>query len=144
MNSRKVMMLITVLSLLIVVVVVFIVHSGKDDETEGIPITPDSVAIGSWSTDASGAAAGSGSEKTMDDVTLTLTEEGHADGTFGKYEFEGTWQQVSKFEIRLINNKGKSVYKAVIDPEDEDTERPAMDLAAKDVTDSMTWTLYKK
>lgn len=141
------MMLITALSLLIVIVVVFIVHTGKDDEMESIPITPDSAAIGAWSTDlpeAAGGDAAGGSAKTMNDVALELTENGHAEGTFGKYEFEGTWQQVSKFRIRLVNNKGKAVYEAVIDPDDEDAERPSMELAATDVTDSMTWTLYKR
>ena len=145
MTSRKAMILITILSLLIVVVVVAIVHSGKDEETASIPITKDSVAIGSWSTagDSEGKTDAQG-EKTMNEVHLTLTDDGEAVGTFGKYDFEGSWEQVSKYEIRLVNSRGESVYKAVIDPEDEESGTASMDLSAKDVTDSMTWKLFRK
>ncbi len=135
------MMAITVLSLLIVVVVVFIVHSGKEDVTESIPISEDSVAIGSWETDGSGAAEGE--EKTMNEVSLTLDGKGQAEGTFGKYEYEGTWQLASEFEVRLINNKGEAVYKGIIDPEGGDEGAPVMELKSQNVTDSMTWTLLK-
>ena len=152
MNSKKIMMLITALSLVIVLVVVMIVHSGKKDEPASIPIAKDSIAIGDWSTDIPGAADAeeantegeTSAEKTMKEVSLTLAEDGDATGTFGKYDFEGSWEPVSKYEIRLINSRGESVYRAVIEPSDEETESPSMDLAAKDVTDSMTWKLYKK
>ena len=149
MTSKKVMIMITIMSLLIVVVVVMIVHNGKSDETETIPITADSVAIGSWATENPGTsdAASSdseSSEKTMNEVELTLDGDGTATGTFGKYDFKGTWQQLDKFSVQLVNKNGDAVYKGVIDPDDEEKEKPVMDLAAIDVTDSMTWTLVKQ
>ena len=142
MTSKKAMVLITILSLVLVFAVVIIVHEQKPDETETVPITADSIAIGTWETESASASA-EGEEKTMNDVSITLEEDGSASGYFGKYDFVGTWQQVSDSEIRLVKKNDDPVYKGVIDPEDEDTGNPVMDLAAIDVTDSKTWTLVR-
>ena len=130
MNSKKLMISITAMSLILVAVVVMFVHGSKSDEPKTIPITEKSMAIGTWETE---------DHKSDDDanhVKLTFEKSGDLKGAFGKYEIEGTWIQLSEDKINIVNQKGERVYEGVIT---DDT----MDIRGINVTDSMKWTLVK-
>ena len=130
MNSKKLMISITAMSLILVAVVVMVVHNTKPKEVKTIPITKESPAIGTWETEDHK------SEEDANHVKLTFDKNGEAKGSFGKYDFEGTWQQIKDDTIDIVNQKGESIYQGVIT---DDT----MDIKGVNVTDSMTWKLIK-
>lgn len=130
MDSKKLMISITAMSLILVAVVVMVVNGSKSDEPKTIPITENSIAIGTWETEDHK------SDKDANHVKLTFDKSGDLKGAFGKYDIEGTWQQIADDKINIVNQKGDSVYEGVIT---DDT----MDIRGINVTDSMKWTLVK-
>ena len=131
MNSKKLMISITAMSVILVALVMMVVHSTKPKEPEPMDITPDSFAIGTWET------TDHSSDEGADHVKLTFDQEGNVRGIFGKYEFRGSWQQTKESEIAIYNNKDEKIYKGAYDGD-------KMKLASVNVTDSMTWSLAKQ
>ncbi|MBQ9180083.1 MAG: hypothetical protein IJ132_04710 [Firmicutes bacterium] len=131
MNSKKLMISITAMSVILVAVVMMFVHSTKPKDPEPMEITADAFAIGTWETTSHVSADGT------DHVKLTFDKNGDAEGYFGKYKFEGTWQQKTESEIAIYNNKEEKIYTGSLVDE-------MLSLVSVNMTDSMTWVLAKK
>ncbi len=141
-RSKKPFIVIILMAAMMLLCFVFLSRFNGSSDEQAVPIMPDSIGVGTWVTEPD--KVDKSDKESPENISFSLNDTGQVSGKFGKYDFEGSWQQIGKYGIRLVNKDREVAYEGTIDTENEYEGSPTMELKSVHAADSMTWTLVKK